>query len=120
MRFPSGACADDRAKSGYIIMAAKPPAGAFSILYFASAATYTRKATEHLAAPLPISKLFDILEASYPGFKTKVLSSCAVTINLDYVDIEEDGDAGDHAVSRSSRTIREGDEVAIIPPVSSG
>ena len=96
-----------------IAMANKPPAGSFGMLYFAAAATYTRKATEHLPAPLPISKLFDILESRYPGIKQKVLGSCAVTVNLDYVDVEEDGRAPD-------LMINEGDEVAIIPPVSSG
>ena len=94
-------------------MSSKPPAGSFSMLYFAAAATYARKATEHLAAPLPISNLFDTLESRYPGIKEKVLVSCAVTVNLDYVDIEEDGRISD-------LTIHEGDEVAIIPPVSSG
>ena len=94
-------------------MSSKPPAGSFSMLYFAAAATYTRKATEHLTAPLPISNLFDTLESRYPGIKEKVLVSCAVTVNLDYVDIEEDGRISD-------LTINEGDEVAIIPPVSSG
>ena len=94
-------------------MSSKPPVGSFNMLYFAAAATYTRKATEHLAAPLPISKLFDILESKYPGIKQKVLVSCLVTVNLDYVDVEKDGRPSD-------LIINEGDEVAIIPPVSSG
>ncbi|SLM33909.1 molybdopterin synthase sulfur carrier subunit [Lasallia pustulata] len=94
-------------------MSNKPPAGSFTLLYFAAAATYTGKATEPLPASLPISKLFDTLESQYPGIKQKVLASCAVTVNLDYVDVEEDGRASD-------LVIRDGDEVAIIPPVSSG
>jgi len=44
--------------------------------------------------------------------KAKVLESCLVTINLEYVDMPENGDKG--------QVINEGDEVAIIPPVSSG
>lgn len=94
-------------------MSNKSPAGSFSMLYFAAAATYTQKPTEYLTAPLPISELFDTLESKYPGMKQRVLTSCAVTVNLDYVDVEEDGRASD-------LMINEGDEVAIIPPVSSG
>ena len=100
-------------------MSNKPPPGHFSILYFSSASSYTKKDSENLQAPLPVSKLYDELEGRYPGIKDKVLSSCAVTINLDYVDVEEDGD--DATMKRqSSVVIRDGDEVAIIPPVSSG
>ena len=95
----------------------KPPAGHFTILYFASAATFTRKASDTFAAPLPASKLFDVLDQHYPGMRKRVLESCAVTINLDYIDLDstsqEDGE-------NSTLTIEEGDEVGIIPPVSSG
>lgn len=62
------------------------------------------------------SKLFEVLEEKYPGIKNKVLSSCAVTINLEYVDVEEDDDE----TPKVARVIQDGDEVAIIPPVSSG
>lgn len=89
----------------------KAPAGHFSILYFAAASTFTGKTSEHLAAPVQARDLFALLEERYPGIKDKVLSSCALTINLEYVDVnEEDAD----------RRISEGDEVAVIPPVSSG
>ena len=44
-----------------------------------------------------------------------VLDSCAVTVNLEYVDVKEDNDKEKVGVE-----IKEGDEVAIIPPVSSG
>ncbi|OJD40327.1 molybdopterin synthase sulfur carrier subunit [Diplodia corticola] len=90
---------------------AKPPAGHFKLLYFAAASTYTKKDAEPFAAPLPASRLFDVLERAYPGMKAAVLDSCAVTVNLQYIDLD-DGDAG--------LTINEGDEVALIPPVSSG
>lgn len=69
---------------------------------------------EELPAPLPLSKLFDTLEEKYSGIKAKVLESCLVTINLEYVNVPEDG-AGEGGL-----IIKEGDEVAIIPPVSSG
>lgn len=44
-----------------------------------------------------------------------VLDSCAVTVNLEYVDVEEEG-----GKEKAGVVIQEGDEVAIIPPVSSG
>lgn len=93
---------------------AKAPAGHFSILYFAAASTFTTKPGEHLAAPVEARRLFSVLEERYPGIGAKVLSSCAVTVNLAYIDLDGD-DAADLDL-----VIREGDEVAIIPPVSSG
>lgn len=102
-----------------IDMPANPPSGQFSILYFASAATYTKKSSEFLPAPLKVSHLFDTLESRYPGMKQKVLSSSALTINLQYVDIDDESRAKATSTSRDLM-IRDGDEVAIIPPVSSG
>lgn len=92
----------------------KAPAGQFSILYFAAASTFTKKTSEHLPAPVKACDLFDTLEERYPGIKQKVLTSCAVTVDLEYIDIDEGGAAD------LERVIKEGDEVAIIPPVSSG
>jgi molybdopterin converting factor small subunit len=87
---------------------AKPPEGKFTLLYFASAATYTNKASDFLPSPLAPSKLYSLLEEMYPGIKRQVLDSAALTVNLEYVDLDEAPD------------IQAGDEVAIIPPVSSG
>lgn len=92
-------------------MPSKAPPGHFTVLYFASAASFTKKESEHLKAPVEAAKLFDTLDKQYPGMKAKVLTSCAVTVNLDYVDLED---------ADMSLTIKEGDEVGIIPPVSSG
>lgn len=78
----------------------------FTIHYFAAATTHTSKNTELLPAPLPLSDLFPELERRYPGFE--VLKASAVSLNGGYVD------EGENVV------IRVGDEVAIIPPVSSG
>lgn len=100
-------------------MPTKGPADHFTILYFASAASFTKKSSEYLPAPLKAARLFETLEARYPGITHGVLSSSAVTVNLDYVDIEEDAD-GDSASPTSTVIIKAGDEVAIIPPVSSG
>ncbi|KAF2404248.1 this family protein [Trichodelitschia bisporula] len=91
----------------------KPPPGHFNLLYFAASSSYTKKSVEAFKAPVSAADLFDLLEERYPGIKDKVLSSCAVTVNYQYVDLDDDGD--DRAI-----TIKEGDEVAIIPPVSSG
>jgi len=93
----------------------KAPAGHFTILYFASASSYTSKDSEFLPAPLPLSQLFDMLEERHAGIKAKVLGSCLVTVNLEYVDMPE-GTSAD----TNETIIREGNEVAIIPPVSSG
>ncbi|KAK1755113.1 hypothetical protein QBC47DRAFT_209494 [Echria macrotheca] len=99
----------------------KPPPGNFTILYFASASSFTAKNVEFLPAPLPLSKLFATLEERYQGIKEAVLSSCLVTVNLAYVDVPgEDGDDGEEEGKEEEVVIKEGDEVAIIPPVSSG
>jgi molybdopterin converting factor small subunit len=89
------------------------PDGHFTILYFASASSYTSKDTETLPAPLPVARLFDTLEEKYSGIRSKVLESCLLTINLEYVDIPSDA-------TSTELVIKAGDEVAIIPPVSSG
>lgn len=91
---------------------AKSSSPTFTILYFAAAASYTERESEQLPAPLPLSKLFGILESRYSGMHAKVLKACAVTINLEYIDLPAEGEAG--------VLIQAGDEVGIIPPVSSG
>ncbi|KAG8349941.1 hypothetical protein FVEN_g11901 [Fusarium venenatum] len=91
----------------------KPPAGHFNVLFFASASSFTGKDHEALPATMTLSKLFAELENRYPGIKAKILDSCLVTVNLDYVDLPNEEGAED-------TMIREADEVAIIPPVSSG
>ncbi|KAH6961500.1 ribosomal protein S28e-domain-containing protein [Fusarium avenaceum] len=93
--------------------APKPPAGHFNVLYFASASSFTGKDYEALPAAMQLSKLFVELESRYPGIKAKILDSCLVTVNLDYVDSPSEEGAKD-------TVIQEADEVAIIPPVSSG
>lgn len=93
----------------------KPPPGHFTILYFASATSFTGRQSDHLPAPLPISKLFDVLGEKYPGIVEKVLVSCAVTVNLEYVDLDEEREKEDGGL-----VIGDGDEVGVIPPVSSG
>lgn len=91
----------------------KPPKGHFNVLYFAGASSFTGKDGEALPAPLPLGELFAVLESRYPGIKSKILESCLVTVNLEYVDVADEASA-------EGQTIQESDEVAIIPPVSSG
>ena len=93
----------------------KAPPGTFTILYFASASSHTNKSHDFLPAPLKITELYDVLDKKYPEFRQKVLDSAAVTVNLEYVDLDEESAKGDDGV-----VINERDEVAIIPPVSSG
>ena len=101
----------------------EPPPGYFTLLYFASASSFTEKQSEFFAAPMKTTELFAILEKEYPGIKAKVLDSCALTVNREYVDIAEeippvaDQNSGGNS---SAVLIHAGDEVAIIPPVSSG
>ena len=96
-------------------MSKKSPSNHFRLLYFASAASFTRKHSDTFPAPLAITELFGVLEKQYAGMTETVLQSCAVTVNLEYVDVEEEGDK-----EKAGVVIQEGDEVAIIPPVSSG
>ena len=93
----------------------KAPSGHFTLLYFASASSFTRRQHDFLPAPLPLGQLFGVLGEKYPGIEEKVLGSSAVTVNLDYVDVEEEKAKADGGL-----VVQDGDEVAIIPPVSSG
>jgi molybdopterin converting factor small subunit len=86
----------------------------FQIHYFASAASFTGKQSESLPAPLPLAGLFPLLEGKYPGITQRVLRSCSVSVGLDYVDVPEEKS------DESGVMIQAGDEVGIIPPVSSG
>jgi small subunit ribosomal protein S28e len=93
--------------------ACRPPPGHFNLLYFATAAAFTKRDSETFEGPMSLSDLFDTLDTRYPGIKRSVLDSCAVTVNLEYADVVPDEGGQVYMV-------KEGDEVAIIPPVSSG
>ena len=93
----------------------KAPAGYFTVLYFASASSHTGKDHDFLQAPLKITELYDALDKKYLEFRTKVLDSAAVTVNLEYVDLDEENSKGEGCTM-----IEAGDEVGVIPPVSSG
>ena len=100
-----------------------PPTGHFRILYFATAASFTQRTFDDFPAPVPLKDLFRLLDSKYPGISKNVLCSCAVTVNLDYVDVDvEEGVHEEEGSKIHDRvmSIKAGDEVAIIPPVSSG
>lgn len=66
-----------------------------------------------IPADLQIKDLFDYLASSQPDLASQqakaILDTCACAINLEYVDIAED-----------ESVLKDGDEVALIPPVSGG
>jgi molybdopterin converting factor small subunit len=115
--------------------------GTFTLLLFASASTFAGdQETLTLPAPTTLRAVFGTLERRFPGMTRQILRSSAVTVNLEYVDFDpdglleldrgggggEDGD-GDQAADEQRKggdgldmLVREGDEVGIIPPVSSG
>ncbi|KAF2230278.1 hypothetical protein EV356DRAFT_509217 [Viridothelium virens] len=99
-----------------------PPSGHFTLLYFAAAYSYTRRHSEYFEAPMKATELFATLESRYPGIKTSVLDSCALTVNREYVNVEENSLSTEKICDTVSDivVIHAGDEVAIIPPVSSG
>lgn len=144
----------------------------FQVLFFASASTFTGVDAITFAAPSTMRQVFAALEREYPGFTEMVLKSAAVTVNLEYVDVDlaaldagkdlgvgdgnggQDGTAeknngedgigahgnkdeklatvqGNKAETASTQqasasasgldmVIKSGDEIGIIPPVSSG
>ena len=103
--------------------------GTFTVLLFASASSFTGHDSLTLSAPMSLKQLFEELEGRFPGIKRKVLKSSAVTVNLEYVEfeVEDDGsvrecgkEGGEGEGKGGTVVIRRGDEVGIIPPVSSG
>ena len=92
--------------------------GHFTVLYFASAASFTRRDRDLFPAPMTIDHLCKALEKSYPGITKAILQSSAMTLNLEY--INTDAELFNEDMANTATLIREADEVAIIPPVSSG
>lgn len=106
-------------------MSAQPQTGAqtsstFTLLLFASAQTYCSN-TESLrwSAPTTLRQVCNDLEEKFPGFGEKVLRASGVTVNLDYVDFEYDRDVLGEGEG-GQYVVQPGDEIGIIPPVSSG
>ena len=108
--------------------------GTFTLLLFAAASTYTGNDSLTWSAPMTLQQVFDILEERYAGIKRKVLRTSAVTVNLEYVEFEVDEEGnvvsvegiesgeggGEGDGDGGGMVIKKGDEVGIIPPVSSG
>jgi len=108
-----------------------------TLLLFASASSYAGTESLHLPAPTTLGAIFQTLETRFPGFLAKILSGAAVTLNLEYVDVSfpevEPGREAEMALGlglmwdewnaslEGWRTpVKAGDEVGVIPPVSSG
>lgn len=87
----------------------------FTVLYFAALTDLVaaRKQNFTAHATLKINELIAFLVRSEPLLSTdeaqKLLKCCACAINLEYVDLDQD-----------EEYVKNGDEVAIIPPVSGG
>ncbi|OAL29151.1 hypothetical protein AYO20_09304 [Fonsecaea nubica] len=117
--------------------ASKTTTGTFTLLLFASASTFAGGVeTLRLPAPTTLRGVFDALEAQFPGMRDAVLRSAAVTVNLEYIDVDpdidananaaataagqkRDGDVGGDATDKGDgldMVINAGDEVGIIPP----
>lgn len=95
-------------------MASTAPNGTFTVLYFASASSFTGKDVDSFPAPVALADLFSLLESRYPGIRAWAQKYCMLTVNLDYIDVPKDGSAD------SGLVLKAGDELALIPPVSSG
>lgn len=85
------------------------------VLYFAGLTEYTSVREERLELPqnLSMQTLISLLIEFQPklGSATgrKLLATCACAVNLEYIDLQEDG-----------INLKEGDTIALIPPVSGG
>lgn len=83
-----------------------------TVLYFAGASTATKKTTEQIPVPdtgLTLPSLKNLLISQYPGTDLeKVLQSSQWSVDAEMVD------------DPISVTLRGGEEVAVIPPVSGG
>lgn len=100
--------------SNLAIMASAAPVGTFTVLYFASASSFTGKDSDCFPAPVALSDLYALLEDKYPGIRASTLDHSMLTVNLEYVDVPA-SDSGE-----TGMMIESGFEVAIIPAVSSG
>ena len=96
-------------------MASTAPSGTFTVLYFASARSFTGKDEDSFPAPLALADLLTLMESRYPGIRAWAQKYCMLTVNLDYVDVAKDGFADGGGL-----VLKAGDELALIPPVSSG
>jgi molybdopterin converting factor small subunit len=80
----------------------------FTVLYFGPLKSLTGKSSETIGSDITITQLLSHLATAYED--VQLIKSCAVSVNLEYVDSEE----------YDQTTLKNGDEVALIPPVSSG
>jgi molybdopterin synthase sulfur carrier subunit len=95
--------------------------GTFTVLLFASASSFASD-TESLVlnAPSSLREVVAELEARWPRISEKVLRGCAWCVNLEYVDFDVQVGNGEGKGGEAEVVIEAGDEVAVVPPVSSG
>lgn len=85
------------------------------VLYFAGLTDYTSAKEEKLEIPqsLPIQDFIAHLIKMQPKLASasarELLDACACAVNLEYMDLQED-----------EYCLRDGDTIALIPPVSGG
>lgn len=79
--------------------------------------TSTTKGSPRKPSGLSVAELFAWISLTYGESAAGLLASCAVSINMEYLEDEEAGNAGEPS---RAEVIHVGDEVALIPPVSSG
>ena len=91
----------------------EPPTNHFTLLYWGPATSFTGKGRDYIKGPLKVTELFNVIERMYPGMKHNQLDSCAVSVNGEYADLNP-------VEGEETLMLKEGDEVAIIPPVSAG
>lgn len=79
------------------------------VLFFARARELTGCSEAALSVPVgsETSALPQLLAAAYPALQ-QVLGSCLLSLNLEYVDAD------------APRSLKPGDEVGVIPPISGG
>lgn len=95
-------------------MATTASQGTFTVLYFASASSFTGKDSDSFPAPVALSDLYSLLEKKYPGIMASILDHSMLTVNLEYVDVPQSGSEDGGLI------VEAGFEVAVIPAVSSG
>lgn len=82
------------------------------VLYFASARTTIGLSQETLtlpSVPLPLQSLVDLIANKHEGV-TQVLKTCRWSVDNTLIELDEIGEW----------TLKGGEEVAVIPPVSGG
>lgn len=80
-----------------------------TIEYFGPSKDFTKKTSEQVSDIITLQNLYDHLTLTYSReFQSYVQQNCGITLNYEYIDRNQD------------IRFKDGDEICIIPPVSSG